>query len=92
MTCGGGVQNDTRDKYPELFGGEPCEGEPTRLLECNTDECPGIQMIYFVYIINRGLKNNKTFNYLTCTIFLCFNNSVSCLEFRRDMLLKQRCS
>ena len=36
---------DIREKTQvELFGGQPCDGEPTLETECNTDECPGIEI------------------------------------------------
>ena len=45
-TCGGGIQTDNREKYQEeLYGGNPCEGNSTRQTVCNTNACPGIQMI-----------------------------------------------
>ena len=43
VTCGGGIQIDTREKtQEELFGGVPCAGEATAEIECNNDPCPGI--------------------------------------------------
>ncbi len=45
VTCGGGVQTDSREMYLEQFGGNPCEGEPTRQVECSTNECPGIYVL-----------------------------------------------
>ena len=41
--CGGGFQIDSRKKLQkELYGGNPCAGNSTRQIECNTDECPGM--------------------------------------------------
>ena len=41
--CGGGIQIDFREKIQEeLFDGKPCDGEASREVECNTDNCPGI--------------------------------------------------
>ena len=46
--CGGGIQIDFRKKnQEELFGGNPCDGEPTREVECNTNECPGLMFTYW---------------------------------------------
>ena len=46
-TCGGGIRNDSRQMFIELYGGKPCEGETTREEQCNTNGCPGIY-IYFM--------------------------------------------
>ena len=46
-SCGGGVQIDSRENIQEqMFGGKPCDGNSTRQNECNTEECPGIQIPY----------------------------------------------
>ena len=43
--CGGGIQIDSRvPLQPALFGGNPCQGDETRPVECNMDPCPGIEI------------------------------------------------
>ena len=40
---GGGVQIASRGKLQEeLFGGKPCDSEPTRQRNCNSGQCPSI--------------------------------------------------
>jgi len=33
---------ENREKFQELFGGKPCEGESSRQTKCNINACPGI--------------------------------------------------
>merc|ERR1719393_154703 len=40
-TCGGGKQKQKRNKSPNAaHGGAACHGEPTKMVDCNDDDCP----------------------------------------------------
>ena len=41
VSCGAGEQVNTRQIFPEMFGGNPCEGEATEVVTCTLDDCPG---------------------------------------------------
>ena len=62
QTCGHGTQTDTRGEFQSAqFGGIPCDGEPTRHLDCFIKDCPSITIFYHGYKINGGLiLVNKT--------------------------------
>ena len=45
QTCGEGVRGNVREMFPELYGGNPCEGEPFVTESCMIEECPG-KMVY----------------------------------------------
>ena len=40
-TCGTGTRNDTRTKLVVESNGGTCTGQPTEIVACNTQECPG---------------------------------------------------
>ena len=62
VTCGGGIQIDSRQPSQEaLFDGNPCEGEATSEIECNTNVCLGkifinvVVLTVYIYI-KRNVK------------------------------------
>lgn len=38
--CDGGERFRTREKVNEIYGGDPCQGEPRETEACNTHHCP----------------------------------------------------
>ena len=43
--CGGGHQLDFRTEIQEeLFDGKPCTGEGIRILDCNSHNCPSMNL------------------------------------------------
>ena len=38
--CDGGERFRTREKVNEMYGGDPCQGEPRETEACNTHHCP----------------------------------------------------
>ena len=61
VTCGGGIQTNTRTVLTEgqNGGGVNCTGASTVTVGCNTFECPGnkgsIQFLIGILVILRGL-------------------------------------
>ena len=49
VTCGEGSQQNTREMFPEMFGGKACEGEATETVICALDPCPGKK--YKMYLL-----------------------------------------
>ena len=41
VSCGEGSQVNTREMFPEMFGGNPCEGDAEETVTCTLDDCPG---------------------------------------------------
>ena len=39
-TCGTGTRNDTRTKVVVEANGGTCNGQSSKIVECNTQECP----------------------------------------------------
>jgi len=40
VSCGEGSQVNTREMFPEMFGGNPCEGDAAETVTCTLDDCP----------------------------------------------------
>ena len=40
-TCGTGTQVNNRTKLVEEANGGTCNGQPSEIVECNTQPCPG---------------------------------------------------
>lgn len=40
VTCGEGVQVNVREMFPEMFGGNACQGEASETVSCHRTECP----------------------------------------------------
>ena len=41
--------------FPEMFGGNACEGEATEIVTCSLDECPGKE--YNMYMLGWVMHN-----------------------------------
>ena len=46
-SCGTGTRTNNRTKLVEEANGGTCSGQPSEIVECNTQPCPGI--IKFLY-------------------------------------------
>ena len=59
-TCGGGVQNRTREVLQAAAnGGKECQGPAAQFRDCNTAKCPGKQLDENIRDIIRTISNQK---------------------------------
>ena len=57
-TCGGGVQNRTREVLQAAAnGGKECQGPAAQFRDCNTAKCPGMQLYQHITYSNDDFSN-----------------------------------
>ena len=64
-----------REMFPEMFGGNPCEGEAVVTETCLIEECPGITVKalienVFIYITNFDTFTKQFFDTFYVNVFI----------------------
>jgi len=77
-SCGGGIQQRTRECTPPLHGGKPCEGEASESRACNTKRCPDK--------FCKGMQDGNYQNNHDCTSFYACVNGITRIMYCPDRL------
>ena len=49
-SCGTGTRTNNRTKLVEEANGGTCSGQPSEIVECNTQPCPGINKFHYLLL------------------------------------------